>query len=82
MLLARTGPSDQQIETSSFCLRITPLNENAGFIQQPFISFIKMAFRNFVLIRLSLYIASNIILIVLFKRTFVNNDVTSKGKYQ
>ena len=49
MMLATTGLSDEPIETLPFCLRIIPLKENAVFVQQSFISFFKVFFRNFVL---------------------------------
>ena len=48
-MLARTGPSDEPIETPTLSLRITLLKENAVFVQQSFISFFKGFLRNFVL---------------------------------
>ena len=54
MMLARTGPSDEPIETPSFCLRIVPLNGNAVFVQQSLLASLNVFFCNFVLTRFSL----------------------------
>ena len=48
MMLATTGLSDEPIET------LIPLKKNAVFVQQSFISFFKVFFRNFVLTSFSL----------------------------
>ena len=44
MMLAKTGPSDEPIETPSFCLRIIPLKENAVFGQNLLSTFLKCSF--------------------------------------
>ena len=65
--LARTSCSDES-------------NEKAVFVHELLINFFNILFLMFVLTRFSLYILRKIMLIDLFKGTFVNSEVTSTKK--
>ena len=81
LMLAITGPSDEPVETPSFCLEITPLKENVVLAKQSLIRFLMCSLVTLCwlafLFNLLQYNTDS-----LFKETFINNDVTSKEKYR
>ena len=76
-MLASTGPSHPPMLTPSICSYYLLLKDNAAFWQVSRINFFNECLDNEVLISFSLYTRLSIMLKVLRKETFVNNETTS-----
>ena len=77
MILAKSGPKHDPIETPSICSSIVLLKKKAFMVQQSFKSYFIVRFLMFVFNSFVLYIQSKVMLIVLLKGTDVNSDSTS-----